>query len=327
MADMISWTVIMVGILALGAAGAAALIAAGFGVLERAVEEVEPRGRFAIVGGVTLFPIFCGFLLLVIAFYPSFLDLAGMVADHCRQHEGHTFHLCFLHFAPPSISWIWSAAAGVFVAWVGLNWSRELVAASRANRWSKRLMRLARFDEETSSFMVESARPLALTTGFFRRQIVLSERLRELLSVEQLEAVLAHERTHRKRFDALTTLLLRMAACFHFPFVRRQLLRVIEVTTEQICDEAAARKVGDPLIVAEAILAVERASGPSGMPRGVLCFGAHCVEKRVVGLLRKDWARPNWSMIAVVGAIVLGLGIMNLHSLHHLIEHALAGFF
>jgi Zn-dependent protease with chaperone function len=59
-------------------------------------------------------------------------------------------------------------------------------------------------------YCVESVSPLLAVTGFFRAKIFVASEILHLLSVSELEAAVAHEMDHVRRFDNLKQFLLKM---------------------------------------------------------------------------------------------------------------------
>lgn len=84
--------------------------------------------------------------------------------------------------------------------------------------------------------------------GFFRPRIWLTSGLVELLSDEELSAVLAHEKHHTRQRDPLRLLVSRalQSAFFFLPFVT-DLAKVAELQQEVAADQAAIAKLGDDL--------------------------------------------------------------------------------
>ncbi|QDG49487.1 hypothetical protein FIV42_01655 [Persicimonas caeni] len=315
--------------LALIIVAAGALLGAALGGLASnrwfaRLEKVAPRPRFALLTALALMPAALGALALGVSFAPSVLDALGLVADHCGHHGGHAFHLCFIHGHPPAASPLVLGAALVISLWFFAGWSEELELVRATRAWGERLLQLGHYDDDIDGWTVASERPVAVTYGLLEPRICVSERLREVLSPAQFEAVLAHERAHAKRFDSLVKLVARMSARLHFPFVRQRLLSELDLASEQACDEAAAEAVGDRLTVAEAILTVERSFEGTPPPASALAFGAKPLERRVRAMLEGNWRRPSWLSLTVFGLLGAGLLLTSYDLLHHTIESLLA---
>ncbi len=323
MSAVLGWLSVVVVLGVAGAVLGAVLVAVGLMLFGGVLEDVDPRRRFWMLSALSFSPLVAGMLVLLVAFYPSLLDAFGLVSDHCGTHPGHSLHLCFLHHPPPPVSMPLLVLTLVPVAFVTRRWIGEIATTTGSLRWAHRLIPLARFDEERQIYIVESDRLLAMTVGFFRRRIVICDRLESWLTPEQFAAVIAHERAHCRRFDGVITFVLRLATACHFPEVRAQLAGAIQLSSEQCCDQAAAA-VDDRFTVAEAILAVERIRQQPKNFVGVQCFCTPGVEQRVMALLRNDWRLPNGPLSSAVALVVVVLLFNNLHALHHLVEHGFA---
>lgn len=324
---LLEWLQLVLVIAAAGAVVGAAAVALGADVWLGRLKSIAPRTRFILLGALALLPAVVGVAAVVIAFLPSILDALGLVADHCAHHGGHAFHLCFVHSHPPAISGVILGGSLVVLVWLIAGWSEAFSRLQRSRQWGRQLADLSRFDAETDSWTFGSERALAVTVGLFDPKVCISETMSELLPRRQLQAVVAHEQAHAQRFDALIKFFVRLGAQLHLPAVRERLLAELDLACEQACDEAAAAAVGDRVAVAEAILAVERASATHHQPAAALGFGAGAIEPRVLGMLQAEWRAPNWGAVALIGVIILaGLGA-SYDSLHHTAETLLSLLF
>jgi beta-lactamase regulating signal transducer with metallopeptidase domain len=98
--------------------------------------------------------------------------------------------------------------------------------------------------------------PMAM--GIWRTSVILPLSVATSLPAEQLEAVLAHELAHIRRWDYFCNLLQTAIECLFFfhPAVWWMSRRTRELR-EVCCDEIAARTCADPGIYAEALLQME----------------------------------------------------------------------
>lgn len=318
----------LVIIIAAGAIFAGAIVS---GIASRRwlnrLQSVAPRARFALLGALAFFPLALGVAAVAIAFAPSVLDAAGLVADHCAHHGGHAFHLCFVHGHPPAPSPLILGGGLIASLWLAAGYSEEFARLRRATSWSETFAQLGRFDAKLGGWTIAAERPIAATVGMLRPRICVSDGLKDALSAQQLRAVLAHEQAHAGRYDALVKFVVRLAAQLHLPWVRDRLLEELELACEQACDEAAADVVGDRLTVAEAILAVERAMGSVETPEAVLGFGDHALQRRVASMLDADWQCPPWWAIAASGGAALATVVWSYELLHHAAESLLLHIF
>lgn len=295
------------------------------------LRRLEPASRFHLLAALASLPVLGALALFLIAFGPSLLHAAGIVADHCGRHIHHQgLHLCFLHYPPPQISA--SLLALTLLAMAGPSWkgTRTLAALRSSYGQTGALFSLATYDKTRRVYVVDSQQPFALSAGIFRPRILIASSLVKTLSPEQLAAVIAHERAHQRRRDGLLLSLIYPALALHIPAVANRLRNALHLAMEQACDEEAATAVKSRLTVAEALLAVERAhqNAPSRIPALLpgLHFESHPLEARVTGLLRNSWARPAWPILGTTAVALAVALIIKLPWLHHVLEHALALF-
>lgn len=158
--------------------------------------------------------------------------------------------------------------------------------------------------------VVPADEPFAFTVGLRRRRVIVSAAVLTTLGEDERTAVLAHERAHGEGWHAallsIGTVLSRA-----FPFIRplRTCADQLLVGLEMAADEAAARVVGDPLIVARALLAVAPYAPKGTTGLGVVATAIAARVERltsVVDLVRPRGRAASWMVgLAVSIAFVL----------------------
>lgn len=321
------------GVAALATAG---LIAALWPALRRGIRRPSPALRARLAWLLAAGPVLLPALLLALAVLPSLLAAVGLAGDHCRAHPEH-LHLCWRHgpaWIPGPLAWTAAAAAAAIGAAVG----DALLGGLRSRRLARRLDLASSEALAPGVRLVDSPRPFSVVAGSGQGRIFVSRGLAEVLSAPQLAAVVAHERAHAERRDGLWSRLAGALSRFHLPAVRRGILREYGLACELACDARAAEAVRDGLLVAEALLAAERAlaAAPdwSRTAPAPSIAGAPMTE-RVDSLLRDDERRrragadpgrpgaARWLRRAALGSLALvALGLLA-DPLHHGLEHAL----
>ncbi|ODU05454.1 MAG: hypothetical protein ABS81_07470 [Pseudonocardia sp. SCN 72-86] len=209
----------------------------------------------------------------------------------------------------PVPGWL-AGAAGVLAA----------LACSRAGIHLLDVVRLGRTSAAAVGVLPATGRLVvvhddaALAFAVPRRggRIVVSTGMLRLLSAPERRALLAHELAHLNSRHHVFTQLARLAAAVN-PLVR-PFADAVDLTVERWADRAAAREVGDPVVVARAIgKAALARSGPT-LPNAL--GAAHTdVLVRVAGLLEprphRRW--PSVLLIAAAALTVAGTLFVALH--------------
>ncbi len=156
----------------------------------------------------------------------------------------------------------------------------------------------------------EVVSPLAM--GVWRAAVILPVSAVMQLSPAQLEAVLAHEMAHIRRWDYLGNLLQTAVECllFFHPAVWWVSRRTRDVR-EFCCDEVAARTCADPAIYVEALLRMEEQRGERLQLATALHGRGGSLLERVKQLLGEETTMEHEAMYGVrlgaVGTVVLAL--------------------
>ena len=251
-----------------------------------------------------LAPLWVPALLVASAMVPGIVAALVDNGDHCLVHGGHHHHLCLLH--PPHAAesiFSWLVPLGLLAPAAAVlalslrrtlaEWrlARALVATSR------------RSDLGPDVRVLDRAEPLALTVGWFRPTVLLSEGLLRAITPRGLKVVLAHERAHIERGDTRHALVDRLAAALYPRAVAGPLHSNVTLAREQACDAIAARRTGGPLAVAETLAEIVRI-GVRAPAIGV-SVASGAVESRVAHLLSPARHGRRWGLVlpAVVGAL------------------------
>ena len=152
--------------------------------------------------------------------------------------------------------------------------------------------------------------PMAM--GVWRAAVILPVSALMQLAPAQLEAVLAHELAHIRRWDYLYNLLQTTVECllFFHPAVW-WVSRCTRDLREACCDEVAARSCEDPVIYAEALLQLEEQRSRSLQMAVALKGNNGSLLIRVRQILGEGMTMERTTTsgvrVAVAGAIVLAL--------------------
>jgi D-alanyl-D-alanine endopeptidase (penicillin-binding protein 7) len=136
-----------------------------------------------------------------------------------------------------------------------------------------------------------------ITVGFWRPVVLLPAALLSGMPVAMLEALLAHELAHVRRWDYLLNLLQSLveALLFFHPVVWWLSARM-RVEREQVADELAAQVLGDPRDLALALRELSRTASPASQPALILSSRGGPLLKRIERLLAPQPDTASWKL-------------------------------
>jgi beta-lactamase regulating signal transducer with metallopeptidase domain len=251
------------------------------------------------------------------------MDSHEIATEHCSSHTNGIAHLCWfdpiVHFSTA----LWITGISILASVVLFNAYKGIHLLIRHWHFQSKLRLICQPDRQPGIFKIASDHFFVFSSGLLTPHAFISSRLMEQLSAKQLEVVLAHEQAHCQRRDVLRQLLLRLAALFHLPGTRRQLLADLELAHEQICDIAAVQKTGDRFFVAETIVDIARKlSTPlSEQSIGVIAFNGSHIDIRIRQLLEQPKPVNRYTVyFSSLLFIVFFSGVLALAMpLHHLL--------
>jgi len=274
------------------------------------VGSLHPEKEAYSITHIFLSSMFLAMAITFALFFPPLLADHGGLFTHA--HSGNDQ----LHQLVADVSWqMLPAALALLLLFVVWAWLEPIVQGYRVHWW----MRMLRYAADSGVEDVQFAEQLkgienpfqgrillvpgawSGLVGVFQPTLLLGRELLDTLPSEELYALLAHEEAHRHRKDPLYRLLLLFCSRL-LPWLGIRLFVRWAERTEELCDEYAAYRVGDPLIVATALVQTRRLQRQlhSGMHRAdsEICPGysgftqQSNLETRVRRLLALDEA-PN----------------------------------
>lgn len=245
-------------------------------------------------------------------------------ACHCAAHEHHR-HLCLAH---PTFTVAVSAVGAVGLAWLGLAIARAaevLRDAWRTRAWLRTLAGQVEVRRGVRLLITSDTSPRAITAGLLRPRTHITSALWQGLDEAERDAVALHEAAHVERRDALTLLALHVAVAFLPAPLAAQMVNRWKIAAEVACDGAAAARLGDPTVIARALLrcAKLRIAAPPATALGV---ASGPLEHRIRALLEQAPARSAGARSDLVTACFAACSIVMAaagapgDALHHAVE-------
>ncbi|TRO80568.1 M56 family metallopeptidase [Desulfuromonas acetexigens] len=283
--------------------GAGVVLGVVYPLLRKGLLKRQPRRRATILLLLATAPGSLGLFFAGLLFISSLMEFLGISAGHCHNHAERFPHICL---SEPAIfgsgilpGYLYVPAALLLAMFL----ARQAIHL-RENFRLKTALRQAEVEGGLDCSLVQWRKPAAVTVGFWSPKVFLSTTLARTLTPEQLQVVLAHEQAHVRHRDPLRQYLARTASVFYPGRVRGLIREDLALATEQACDEQAAEKTGDRLLVAETIIAVERLLGLSlkeSQPFSVGFSGSQSIlriEALLAGGDYSDPVFPDWLLFS-----------------------------
>ncbi|ACY16884.1 M48 family metalloprotease [Haliangium ochraceum] len=287
--------------------------------IDRIAAALTPRARVRMWLGLAALPA----LAAAVAVAATLLPAVGVGSDHCLEHGLHHPHLCPHHLdSAPALG------VSVLAALVLLALGYRLLGFARGLWLGARTGRLLRQGSERRDglWVLEDEAPRAFVLGCLRPQVHASRGLLAL-APELVRSVLAHEHAHADARDPLWRALSPVLAALHLPGVGAALSRRLTTAQEMAADATAADALGDPLAIAESLLALVKAGAASApQPAPGLAFTNGLVEARVRALVDTgaESGRPLSRTALTLAALALAALLFCFHEpIHHALESIL----
>jgi hypothetical protein len=273
---------------------------------QRGLDLVSPRRRIGLLLALLAAPAAVGFAVVVLSFGPCLETAVRGLPDACDQHGGPHLFMCLHHPADPTgLAWCLGAAVLGRALWATSALARGL--------WLTRRLaaRLGNVASESDRYMVVPGRA-SFTAGWPRSQIFIGDELLGTLSRTDRSVVVTHEEAHRAGHHVALKLAAKALAALHVPRTGRRLLTELGLAIEQACDVEAARAVGDPLVVADTVVALARhhIASPAGAFAG-FTDAVDALSRRVTALCNPPWQRDGvdrawWPWLPIAAAALTG---------------------
>jgi beta-lactamase regulating signal transducer with metallopeptidase domain len=182
-------------------------------------------------------------------------------------------------------------------------------------------------------YQIDVQFPIVAIAGLFRPRLLIARSVLAACSADELQAILAHERSHLRNSDNVRRLIVAAVPdVLMWTAAARRLARLWQTAAEEAADaEAALTGPASRVSLAEALIRVGRlapaGSAPADLPVSALFRGEN-LERRVRRLLDPsvDFARPRRRSSWLLGtaASLLTISVFVLEPIHELVEAAVA---
>jgi Zn-dependent protease with chaperone function len=196
-------------------------------------------------------------VLFAVALAPALVSaalLSAMVFDLAVRRCD--VHRCLLHGSAGLSPLVAGPALLLAIRFGRQGWAA--LDALRRSRVIARALESVASPGGAVSRIVPVDEPQAFVIGLFRPRMYLSQGLLRTTDPRDLESVMEHERSHIRRRDPLRRLVASLGLAFHLPGVASAIDRRLAATQESAADAAAARALGDPPRIAEALVRLAR---------------------------------------------------------------------
>lgn len=164
--------------------------------------------------------------------------------------------------------------------------------------------------EKEDFLVISHPAPIAITVGFVRPKIILSTGLINLLTDDELKAVIAHEMYHKENRDPLKIFLLSLCAStmWYIPILKwfHEQYRIIQ---EVLADEFAIKKQETSMNIGSALLKMLKIGMSDKMPFVYASFADTSVKYRIEYILNplQDVQLKIPTKIAVLSLTIFSL--------------------
>lgn len=294
--------------------GLGRVMAVGYRFARARLLRLVPGHRSSVLLILSAMPLGIGLAMAAAVFTPR---VGGyLVAAHCHGDLDCKTHVPTILSDP--VAYASLGLATLFTGYVLFHLGRVLL---REKRLWHNLGTLARQSRE-DIVIIDSTEPIAFSLGLFGPTAFISQGLIKQTSCDELQAVILHERAHADRRDNLRAILASICTLGFPAAMRRQLVGDLRMAAEQACDGRAASALGDPLLVAQTLIKVQRLSHRAAdiVPCG---FSHSNTAARVLALLQPNGVQAGgWLVLSLlVGSV--GLIVLGADWVHHLVETVL----
>ena len=239
--------------------------------------------------------------------------------DHCEAH-GHHAHLCFTHGAQwIERTWVLVVLAVAAATLVG----RAVIIGGTYLRGARSIRALYHLSRRHGDVrIVESDRAFCFVA---RRGVFVSSRVWSMLPAREREALVLHEQAHVRHGDLVKRVVLEALMLFAAPLVGERIRTAWMRASERLCDAYAASVIGDPEVVARAMVSMCRIGATQPAPGFAFTPTVDDLAARIQAVLAGgplgERAAIMLVRVGLLACIVLAIvGVAAAEPIHHAFE-------
>lgn len=258
------------------------------------VTKFNPQSRLILLRSFGALPLTGALVIGAMISIPALSHSSTLPIDHCHGSSG-----CMGSPAPHMITINELAIVGATLCLFLWAFLAALMQWWRSQKLLERIEATSHSMLTSNIQLIETDLPLAFSLGIFRPSAVLSTGLVNSLSSQQLHIVCTHEGVHAQFRDGLYKWLLRFMCTFHYPNVKRIILKEHALSLELRADQQVARSTRCNIAVAETIVKVQRLMSPIKSEAPLCQFLGSELEQRVHYLLAQapGSSLPRYSLL------------------------------
>ena len=212
--------------------------------------------------------------------------------------------------------WILSAAA----FWLLLRCGQFVLNQSRLMSRIQLLLSETVTGQGDGYRVLPTSEAVAMTTGFFRSRILLSQGLLQQTSKDQQVVILAHEQAHLRARDNLLRLLLTLMTAVLPDLAAKPLISRFSLVTEQLAD-AAVTQHHDATSIAQTLVQVARLRHAQALPGQSAFIARQQLTERVYELLEPTRPSRGLQLLVLLALLLMALSALSaMDALHHLFD-------
>jgi len=167
-----------------------------------------------------------------------------------------------------------------------------------------------KYGDEEEIIVLSHPTPIAITMGFFKPKIVFTTGLMKLLTIDELQAVIAHEQYHKKNNDPFKVFLLSFSSSiiWYIP-IQKWFFQKYSVIQEVLADEFAIKQQATSVHLGSALLKMLKAGKQERMAYTYVSFAETSVNYRIDYILNpiKKMQLRIPLKTAMISSIIFGL--------------------